>query len=298
MIDKNTRKIFIKETLGTRNYFSYRADLMLYKIMLSVLVFLVIFLITDDWKFSALIAAEVFAIFTLVNKLNIERKKNEGEKKLISKMKKEHFKKKIHEINSDDFEMLIAFLFEKNGCGNFVKKGRHMFLAEKDGLINCIKIYKFYDDIELEKIDVRNLITFMCQNNIKIGHMVITGNLTDEAKELLEKFKDKLNIEVIDLDRLFGIMEEQGILPGDEYFYGKAGEEKSSGKKKINIKTDVFDNKKIFVYMLAAVFFYVTSVFMPENNISRYISYYFIILTVFSVLPLIWKNISGKVKNS
>lgn len=291
------RKRFIKEALGSRNYFSYRTDLLLYKTMLSILVLLAIFFISSDWNLSVLIAAEVFVIFTLVNKLNIARKKNEGEKKLISKMKKEHFKRKIDEINLEDFEILIGFLYEKKGCKNFVKKG-HMFLAEKEGLINCIKIYKLYDEIELEKIDVRNLITFMLQNNVKIGHLVTTGCLNDGAKELIEKFKDKLSIEVVDLDGLFSMMEEYDILPNNDYFYNKVEEEKITEKKKINLKNNVFDHKKIFVYILAAAFFYVTSTVLPDNNISIYISYYFILLTVVSIFYLIWvKYISEQVKN-
>ena len=299
MVENNKiRKRYIKEALGTRNYFSYRTDLVLYKIMISTLVMLTIYLITSDWNFSFLIAAEVLLIFTFVNKLNIARKKNEGEEKLISKMKKEHFKKKIDEINPGDFEMLIGFLFEKKGCKNFIKKGRHMFLAEKDGLINCIKIYKLYDDIELEKIDVRNLITFMRQNNVKIGHLVSTGILNDSAKELLEKFKDKLEIEIVDLDGLFNMMDEYGILPDNEYFYSKVKEDKTFVKKKNNLKNNVFDIKKIYVYILGAVFFYVTSTIMPDNNISIYISYYFILLTTINIFYLIWiKYISIDVKN-
>lgn len=297
MENKKMNKRFIKEALGTRNYFSYRTDLFLYKLMLSIMVLLAIFLITSDWNFSLLIAAEVFVIFTLVNKLNITRKKSEGEEKLIAKMKKEHFKKRIDEINVDDFEMLIGYLYEKKGCCNFVKKARHMFLAEKDGLINCIKIYKLYDEIELEKIDVRNLITFMCQNNIKIGHLVTTANLSDDAKALIEKFKDKLDIDIVDLDCLYKIMEEQNILPDNEYFYNKVTEEKVIEKKKKELKNNVFDNKKIFVYIFSAVFFYITSTIMP-NSISRYISYYFMLLTVISVFYLIWlKFISNEVKS-
>ncbi len=297
--NKKTRKRFIKEALGTRNYFSYRTDLVLYKIMLSILVLLVIFFITDDWGFSVLIAAEVFAIFTLVNKLNIKRKKSEGEEKLIDKMKRDHFKKKIDEINPEDFEMLICFLYEKKGCRNFVKKGRHMFLAEKGGLINCIKIYKLYDNIELEKIDVRNLIAFMCQNNVKIGHLVTTGILSEGAKELLDKFEDKLDIEIVALDELFNIMEEQGILPGNEYFYNKVGDEKIFEEKKTKLKNNIFDSKKIFVYIIASVFFYITSEIMPGNYIVRYISYYFILLTFINVFYMLWiKYISNEVKNA
>lgn len=298
MLENNKlRKRFIKEALGTRNYFSYRTDLLLYKLMLSILVMLAIFLFTADWNFSVLIAVEVFAIFTLVNKLNITRKKNEGEEKLISKMKREHFKKKIDEINPNDFGMLIGFLYEKKGCKNFVSKGRHMFLAEKDGLINCIKIFKLYDDIELEKIDVRSMITFMCQNNIKIGHLVTTGNISDEAQKLIEKFKEKLQIEIVDINRLFTMMEENNLMPDNNYFYNKVSDEKILEKKKIQIKNNIFDNKKIFVYILSSVFFYISSILMPENNLSRYISYYFIMLTIISLFYMIWvKYISVETK--
>ncbi|MDF2949814.1 MAG: hypothetical protein K0R07_1855 [Sedimentibacter sp.] len=297
---KNSKitKRFIKEALGSRNYFSYRADLLLYKLLLSILVLLAIFFISGDWSLSVIIAAEVFVIFTLVNKLNITRKKNEGEKKVINKMKREHFKKRIDEINPEDFEMLIGFLYEKKGCKNFVKKGKHMFLTEKEGLINCIKIYKLYDDIELEKIDVRNLITFMLQNNVKIGHLVTTGCISKEANELIEKFEDKLSIEVVDLEGLFIMMEQYGILPENEYFYNKVETEKVGDKKKLELKNNVFDNKKIFVYILAAAFFYIASTILPENNISMYFSYYFIILTVISIFYIVWvKYISEQVKN-
>jgi len=288
--NKKVEKIFIKEALGTRNYFSYRMDLMLYKIILSVLVGIAIYIHTSDRGLSAVIGAEVFAIFTLVNKLTIKGRKNEGEEKLIKRMKMEHFKKKIEEINQDDFEMLIGFLFEKNGCRNFVKKGRHMYLAEKDGLINCIKIYKLYDSMELEKIDVRNLISFMCKNNIRIGYLVTTGKLSEEAKKLLDEFKEKLDIHIVGMDELFFLMEQNRIFPENKYFYNKLCEEKVFEEKKKILVKNIFGSKKVLVYILASVFFYITSVFMPENVINRYIAYYFILLTAISVGCIIWNK--------
>lgn len=292
------KKRYISEAIGTRNYFSYRADLVLYKVLLSMTVMLIIFFITSDLKFSILIAAEVFLIFTLVNKLNITRKRREGEEKLIYRLKTEHFRKKIEEINNDDFGMLIGFLFEKKGCRNFIKKGKHMFLAEKDGLINCIKIYKLYEGTELEKTDVRSMISFMCNSSIKIGYLVTTVEINEEAKKLLEKFEDKLHIEIIDSNALFNMMDEAGILPGKEYFSKKIYEEKTFVKKKSKLKNNVFDNKKIIVYVFAAVFFYITSAAMPNNTISIYISYYFILLTVVSGLYMIWvKYISKETGN-
>ncbi|WP_313343562.1 restriction endonuclease [Sedimentibacter sp.] len=289
MIDnRKFKKIFIKESIGSRNYFSYRSDLILYKVLLSILIFLTILLISDDISLSLLISGEVFLIFTLINKLNMDRKRNEGENQLILKRKKEHFKKKLEEININDFELLIGFLFEKKGCKNFVKKGRHTYLAEKEGLINCIKIYRLYENIELERIDVRNLVTYMCQNNIRIGYLITTGSLSEGAKELLEDFKDRLNITVIDFDCLFTMMEDYEILPVNDYFYNKIYEEEREKTKDIDIKKNVFENKKIVIYIFSAVFFYVASMIMPENNISRYISYYFIVLTTINIAYLVW----------
>ncbi|WP_312700589.1 hypothetical protein [Sedimentibacter sp.] len=296
MLDnRKFKKIFIKEAIGSRNYLSYRTDLVLYKILLSILVFLVILFISDDIGLSVLISGEVFLIFTLINKLNVDRKRNEGENQLILKRKKEHFKKKLEEININDFELLIGFLFEKKGCKNFVKKGRHMYLAEKEGLINCIKIYRLFENIELERIDARNMVTYMCQNNIRIGYLITTGVLSEGAKELLEDFKDRLNITVMDFDSLFAMMEENEILPENDFFYNKIYEEESGKTKDVDIKKNIFDNKKIIIYIFSSVFFYAASMLMPQNNISRYIAYYFIVLTSINIFYSIWiKHISLK----
>ncbi len=296
MLDnRKFKKIFIKEAIGSRNYLSYRTDLVLYKILLSILIFLVILFISDDIGLSVLISGEVFLIFTLINKLNVDRKRNEGENQLILKRKKEHFKKKLEEININDFELLIGFLFEKKGCKNFVKKGRHMYLAEKEGLINCIKIYRLFENIELERIDARNMVTYMCQNNIRIGYLITTGVLSEGAKELLEDFKDRLNITVMDFDSLFAMMEENEILPENDFFYNKIYEEESGKTKDVDIKKNIFDNKKIIIYIFSSVFFYAASMLMPQNNISRYIAYYFIVLTAINVFYSIWiKHISLK----
>ena len=296
MLDNSIfKKIFIKEAIGSRNYLSYRTDLILYKILLSILFFLVILFISDDIGLSVLISGEVFLIFTLINKLNVDRKRNEGENQLILKRKKEHFKKKLEEININDFELLIGFLFEKKGCKNFIKKGRHMYLAEKEGLINCIKIYRLFENIELERIDARNMVTYMCQNNIRIGYLITTGVLSEGAKDLLEDFKDRLNITVMDFDSLFAMMEENEILPENDFFYNKIYEEESGKTKDVDIKKNIFDNKKIIIYIFSSVFFYAASMIMPQNNISRYISYYFIVLTAINVFYSIWiKHISLK----
>ncbi|MGD9569779.1 MAG: hypothetical protein AB7V48_15960, partial [Sedimentibacter sp.] len=131
-----------------------------------------------------------------------------------------------------------------------------------------------------------------------IGHLVTTGSFSEEAKEIIEKFKDKLDIEVVDLDGLFSIMDEKSILPDNNYFYNKIADIKIIEKKKIKLKNNVFDIKKVIVYILAAVFFYIISFLMPYNSVSIFISYYFILLAVMSILYLIWvKYISEQAKS-
>jgi len=286
--ENNIKKTFIKESLGTRNYLSYRIDLMLYKIILSVIVFLVIYLLSVDLIFAILISVQVFVIFTLVNKLNISRKKEEGEEKLMLRIKKEYLQKKINEINNTDFEMLVGYLFEKEGWNNFVNKGRHMYLAESNGIVYCIKIFKLDEEIEVEKLDLRNMISYMSQNNIRRGRLVYTSTLSEEATILLEKFKDKLEITLVDLDGLLKLMEKYNILPENEHFYYKIIDEKSVIDNKAKVKNNVFDSKKTIVYVLAAIFFYISSKIMADNYIIKYIFYYFITLTAVSFAYFIW----------
>ena len=285
--DKNLRKVFVKEALGSRKYLSYRTDLILYKILLCVIVLTAFYFMTDDLLMSLLVAVEVFAIFTLINKMNTDRKSSEGREKLIYRRKMEYFRKKLEEINQDDFELLIGYLFEKEGWKNYVKKGRHMYLAEKQGIIHCIKIFKMFEEIELEKVDVRSMIEFMGQNSIRTGHLIYTGALSESAAELLEKFKDKLEINLINIDELYKIVGKYNMLPEDDSFLNKIYEEKYLPDSKEEIKKNIFGNKKIIVYVFAALFFYITSRIMQDSFISRYIFYYFVVLSLISIVYLI-----------
>ena len=292
--DKNLRKVFVKEALGSRKYLSYRTDLVLYKILLSVIVLTAFYFMTDDLLMSLFVAVEVFAVFTLINKMNTDRKSNEGREKLIYRRKKEHFKKKLEEINQDDFEMLIGYLFEKEGWKNYVKKGRHMYLTEKQGIIHCIKIFKMFEEIELEKVDVRSMIEFMGQNNIRTGHLIYTGALSENAAELLEKFKDKLEIKLISIDELYKIVGKYNMLPEDDSFLNKIYEEKYLPDSKEEVKKNIFGNKKMIVYVFAALFFYITSRIMRDSFISRYIFYYFVFLSLLSLIYSIMPEKTNK----
>ena len=281
--DNNLRKTFVKEALGNRNYLSYRADLALYKMLISFAVFILIYFIYLDLILSLLIAALAFAILTLINKRNVDTKNKKGKELLFNKVKKSYFSSKIEEINTHDFEMLIRLLFKNEGYNNIIKKGRSLYLTEKEGYINCIKIFKLYEGIEVEKLDIRSLLTFMGHSGIRKGFLVTTSSLSEDAKKLLEKFKEKFEVTIIDIEGLFDLAKKYNMLPEDSFYYKKLYEEKRTISK-MDVKNNMLNIKKLALYIPAAIFFYISSVWMPENQLVIFISYYFVILSVVNVL--------------
>ena len=281
--DNNLRKTFVKEALGNRNYLSYRADLALYKMLISFAVFILIYFIYLDLILSLLIAALAFAILTLINKRSVDTKNKKGKELLFNKVKKSYFSSKIEEINTHDFEMLIRLLFKNEGYNNIIKKGRSLYLTEKEGYINCIKIFKLYEGIEVEKLDIRSLLTFMGHSGIRKGFLVTTSSLSEDAKKLLEKFKEKFEVTIIDIEGLFDLAIKYNMLPEDSFYYKKLYEEKRTISK-MDVKNNMLNIKKLALYIPAAIFFYISSVWMPENQLVIFISYYFVILSVVNVL--------------
>ena len=280
--DNKVKKTYIKEALGNRNYLSYRTDLMLLKILVSIVVFIVTYFIYLDIILSLLLASLVFFVFTLINKINVERKNEKGKNMLIKKVKEEYFSSKIEEINQSDFEILIKLFFRNEGYNNIIKKGRSLYLAEKEGYITCIKIFKLYDGIEVEKIDIRSLLTFMGNSNIRNGFLITTSDLSEDAVKLIEKFNDRFEITIIDIEGMYSLADKYNMLPEESFYYKKLRE------KKIVIKNDFKENvlniRKIYLYIAASIFFYMSSVWMPENKLVIYISYFFIALSIFNIL--------------
>jgi hypothetical protein len=279
--DNKLKKIYIKEALGNRNYLSYRTDLILLKILVSFAVFIATYFIYLDLILSLLIASLIFFISTLINKINVNKKNEKGKEMLINKVKEEYFSSKIEEINQSDFELLIKLFFKNEGYNNIIKKGRSLYLAEKDGYITCIKIFKLYGGTEVEKLDIRSLLTFMGNSNIRNGFLVTTTGLSKDAAELIEKFKDKFEITIIDIEGMYSLADKYNMLPDESFYYKKLSEEKSVTKK--DYKENILNIKKIYLYIAASIFFYMTSVWMPENKLVIYISYYFIILTTINI---------------
>ncbi len=280
--DNNLRKAFVKEALGNRNYLSYRTDLALFKMLISFAVFILIYFVYLDLILAFLIAALVFTVLTLTNKINVDTKNEKGKELLFNKVKKNYFSSKIEEINLNDFEMLIKLLFKHEGYNNLIKKGRSLYLAEKDGYISCIKVFKLYDGIEVEKLDIRSLLTFMGHSGIKKGFLVTTSNLSEEAEKLLEKFKEKFEVTIIDIEGMFDLAKKYNMLPEDSFYYKKLYEEKRTISRH-DVKNNMLNIKKLALYIPAAIFFYISSVWMPENKLVIYISYYFVLLSIVNI---------------
>ena len=280
--DNKVRKTYVKEALGNRNYLSYRTDLMLLKILVSFVVFIATYFIYFDLILSLLLASLVFFVFTLVNKINVDKKNERGKNMLMKKVKEEYFSSKIEEINQNDFEMLIKLFFNNEGYNNIFKKGRSLYLAEKEGYITCIKIFKLYEGIEVEKLDIRSLLTFMGNSNIRNGFLVTTSSLSEDAAKLIEKFKDRFEITVIDIEGMYSLADKYNMLPDESFYYKRLNEEKVITKN--DFKKNVLNIRKVYLYIAASIFFYMSSVWMPENQLVIYISYFFIVLTIINIL--------------
>lgn len=294
---KTIKRSFIEASIGTRKYFSYRADLMLYKIILCILILFTIYMITSEFVFSFFISLQVFIIFTLINKLNIERKEKEGKKILMNKIKKEYFNKKLNGIEISGFENLIKYFFVKQDYTNYKRIGKHLYSAELNNENYYIIIYKLFDCAEVEKIDVRSFISYISQEHIKNGIIITNNTISDEAKEMLEKVNENIKITIIDADELYVLTEKFNLLPENKYFYNKIYSDKTKNKNQNVILNNVLNNKKIKIYILAAVFFYITARIIPYNIVTIYISYYFVFLTIISIAYYFYVELNNNKAN-
>jgi hypothetical protein len=296
---KKNKKIYIEETIGSRKYFSYRADLLLYKLILCVVIYLIIYSITSELLISIVVSVQVLLIFTLINKLIIERKESEGRELLLKKFKKNYFSKKINEMNMVEFEKFTNYYFETKGYSNFKKVGKHLYLINKFEDNFYVKIYKFYEGAEIEKTDIRNLISILNNNSIKNIIIVTTNKLSDDADNIIKKFNSDLNIQIISTGELYEFADINKYLPDDKFFYKQIQDSKSikNVKKHKVLKNNIFDTKKIIIYFIASVLFYIMSKIMSNNIMTLYVSYYFITLSIISVIYfIILKTIRIKVK--
>lgn len=284
--EKNIRKKLIEKTIGSRKYFSYRADLIFSKFILCTAAFLTIYLMSRNIIFALVITSEAFLIFTLINKLNLDRKVKEGEEIFLNECKREYFNSKLNNMSIDKFQSLVKFFLEKEGFENYKKIGNHLFTAQKNGESYCIKTFKLYTGIEIEKIDIRSFIVFLSQNQYKRSIFVTYNSMSEEAVNLLKKANEEMEITIIDNDKLYEYAENNNLMPDKSVFYEKISEAKIKSSDKKSISNNAFDKKKILIYLMSAVLFYAISVVLPNNITSVYISWYFVILTVVCIIYL------------
>ncbi|NLL60137.1 MAG: hypothetical protein GX243_04725, partial [Tissierellia bacterium] len=76
--------------------------------------------------------------------------------------------------------------------------------------------------------------------------------------------------------------EKNKILPEEAFFHRMLNDKKIISKK--DLKENVLDIRKVYLYIAASVFFYMSSVWMPENRLVIYISYFFIIMTIINII--------------
>lgn len=292
---KRNRKIFVEEAIGTRKYFSYRADLLLNKVILCVVVYAVIYTVTDGFLISLLLSLQVLLIFTLINKLNLERKEKEGRAALLTKIKKEYFLEKLGEMDISKFEGLAVSFFLKKGYVNIKKSGKYTYSMVKDKENFYIKIFKLYGEIEIEKIDIRSFISLMAKDKIKKGFLITVNEISEEAKTLMDKIQKDFQLTIVSSEDLFEMAEENNYLPGDEFFIKKIKDEKIRPDRKNmkNIRYNIVSNKKIVIYIFSAALFYILSFLMPYNNLTIYISYYFVVLTFITAVYIIFVRLAG-----
>ena len=67
-------------------------------------------------------------------------------------------------MDINEFEKLIKYYLEKKEYSNFKKIGKHLYLTNKSDENFYVKLYKFHEGAEIEKTDIRNIISIANKN--------------------------------------------------------------------------------------------------------------------------------------
>lgn len=290
MSKKQTRRIFIKETIGTRKYFSYRADIALLKVLASIAVFIMLYFMTSQIFISAIMSVQIFILLTLVNSMVLGRKEREGREALIGRAKREWFIKKIKTMDASYFEDLIIYFFGKEGFTDIMKRDKGCYLAQKDGKTYLIKACKLYDEAEIERIDVRSMVTEMMAEGITAGYLASINKLSESAIKEIDKLKNRLTLSVMDADELFELSCKYALLPEDSTFCRRVCNEKSLRSRGGIIKENVFSYGKTGTYILSGLMFFIMSIVMPGNGTAKLIGCYFAFLATACIGVRLWNR--------
>lgn len=284
MDDKVLKRLYVEETLKKRKYIGYRLDIALLKLIITIIIFALLYYYSKNMIFSIIVGIQIFLILTLLNKLKINKKIKVGKDKLLQRIKLNKFKNKIFYSNYNDIENFIMLYLNQYRYKNIKKIRKYSYSAIKDGELINIYIMKFFEDAIIEKADIRNLLTVMLDRKASKNLLFILNDLSEEAKELLEKYNDKLNIQTICLDDIYKFADESSLLSETYEYKDIEGLEKKINRKTKDILKNVFINKKLIIYIIAAIMFYAIHKTIFPNQLGIYISYYFIILACINVV--------------
>ena len=284
MNDKVLKKLYVEETLKTRKYIGYRLDIALIKLIITAIILTALYLYSNDLIFSMIAGLQVFVILTLFNKIRIDKKIKIGKEKLSQRIKIKKFKNKIFYSDYNELESFIMFYLNQYRYKDTKKIKKYCYSAVKDNETVFVHIMKFYEDASIEKIDIRNLLTSIIDKKYNKNLLITLNDLSEEAKELIENFKDKLNIQILGFDDLYKFADGCSLL-SEVYEYNDIENlDKKIHKKTRDILGNIFINKKLIIYLLAAGMFYVMHKIVFQNQLGLYISYYFVILAGINAL--------------
>ena len=294
MDDKFLKRLYIEETLKTRKYMGFRLDIALVKSIITMVILTILYLYTNDLIFSIIVGLQVFLILTLLNKMTIDKKIKIGKEKLSQRIKKEKFKKKVYYSDYAEFENFIMLYLNQYRYKDIQKIKEYSYSAVKNGETVYVYLIKFYEGTCVEKIDIRNLLTVIINEKIKKSIVITMNELSDDAKEMFERFKNKINIELISFDDLYNFADKNSLLSEAYEYKDIENLDKKIHKKTSDIIGNIFINKKTIIYLLASVLFYAMHRFILQNQLGLYISYYFIILASINIVYNLYKSYAKK----
>lgn len=293
---KKQIKNYVEETLKSRKYFSYRLDLILIKIIITITFFLLIYTKTSSLGFSLIITAQIFIMITLINKKILENRQRRGKKLIFNKIRKNIFVEKIYNMSKIEFEEYIKLILRKVGYTKIQKEDNGYFSGYINNKKTAIKIFYMYKGAEVELSDIRDFIIEALKYNYNYALILTPHIINEKAFESIEILKNKIKIEIYNSEELYNITDDLSLLPEDKELYDKINESKTIKKKTKIIKTNIFALNKIIIYSLSALFFYLTGKITYFNTYNTYIAYYFIILAIITIIYNIKKGSFKKTK--
>lgn len=294
MDEKVLKKLYIEQTLKTRKYIGYRLDIAMLKSITTIIIYAFVYYYSKNMIFSVIVGLEVFLILTLINRVKINKKTKLGKDKLLQRIKLRKFKNKIFYSDYHEIESFILLYLNQYRYKNIKKIRKYSYSASKNDELTNIYIMKFFEDAIIEKTDIRNILTIMLDRKAKRNLLFVLNDLSEEASSLLEKYNDKLNIQRICLNDIYSFADGSQLLSEAYEYEDIEGLERKSSKKVSDLFKNVLLNKKMIIYIIAAIMFYALHKTIFPNQLGIYIAYYFMFLALVNLIYKVYVFYSNK----